>query len=135
MFIFINYWIDFLSMVELLYWAVVRENHLAFRARCFCSFGGCFDFGVNPFMPTHRIRRNLSSSLMKINSVGIRKRKKIIFSEKKLKTANWQAAFVFSFFVLYAHICWDKQMLLTFLESCYREKVYTFFRMKLSWKL
>ena len=81
---------------------------------------------------THRIRRNLSSSFMKINSVGIGKRKKIIFSEKKLKTANWQTAFVIWFFVVYAHICWYKQMLLNFLESCYREKVHIFFRLKLS---
>ena len=88
---------------------------------------------AHPFMPTHRISRNLSSSLMKINSVGVKKRKKkLFFFRKKLKTANWQAAFVFWFFVVYAHIWWDKQMLLTFLESCYREKVYTFFRMKLS---
>ena len=92
-------------------------------------------FSVNPFMLTHRIRRNLSSSFVKINSVGIRKRKKIIFSEKKLKTANWQTAFVFWFFVVYTHIFWYKQMLLSFLESCYCEKVHTFFRLKLSWKL
>ena len=68
---------------------------------------------------------------VKKNSVVIKEQKKI-FSEKKLKTANWQTAFVFWFFVVYAHICWYKQMLLSFLESCYREKVHTFFRLKLS---
>ena len=75
---------------------------------------------------------NLQDSYQKEKNHIFREEKKL---KSKLRTVNWPTTFVLWFFVIYAHMCWYKQILLSFLESRYREKIPTFSRLVLSWNL